>query len=226
MLCCFVNCSRFARRTIAYSASPGQRIFDSSERPPYHARAMANPLLDHARPGDLADHGQAIEMEAKVQDFKRLLEIIEADLAALPAQLMPAQWRIEPVGIKLRFSWADDHRDIPALTGRVTANIASLCQRCLEPCEVAIETELNMVLLQQRQASKAAEHGFSDFEVWELDEDTIQPLDIVEEALIMALPLSPVHPSRDLCGPLADNVVQERSDIVRPFADLKSQMGK
>ena len=197
---------------------------------------MANPLLDHALPRDLADHGQTFETKGQIKYFKRLLEIVAADLAAVPAQLLPAQWRREPVGIKLEFSWADSHREIVLLTGHVTARIVALCQRCLEPCEIAIETELNMVLLQELQASKAAEAGFSDFEVWELDEDTIRPLDIVEEALIMSLPLSPVHSSRDLCGPLADNVVQdnvvqdnvvqEKSDTVRPFADLKSQMGK
>ena len=187
---------------------------------------MANPLLDHALPEDLADLGQAFEIEGQIQDFKRLLEIVAADLAEVPAQLVPAQWRTEPVGIKLEFSWADSRREIPLLTGHVTASIAALCQRCLEPFEMAIETELNMVLLQELQASKAAESGVSDFEVWELDEDTIRPLDIVEEALIMALPLSPVHTSRDLCGPLADNAEQKKSDTVRPFADLKSQMGK
>ena len=47
---------------------------------------MANPLLDHASPGDLADRGQTFETEGKIQDFKRLLEIVEADLAEVPAQ--------------------------------------------------------------------------------------------------------------------------------------------
>ena len=187
---------------------------------------MANPLLDHALPGDLADHRQAFEFEGKIQDFKQLLEIIAADMAEVPAQLVPAQWRSEPVGIKLEFSWADGHRKIPLLTGHLTASIAALCQRCLEPCAIAIETELKMLLLQELQTAKAAKAGFSDFEVWELNEDTIRPLDLVEEALIMALPLSPVHTSRDMCGLLADNVVQDKSDTVRPFADLKSQMGK
>ena len=83
-----------------------------------------------------------------------------------------------------------------------------------------------MALLRESSQLKTAESGFSGFEVWELAEDAVRPLDIVEEALIMALPLSPLHKSRDLCGPLADNVVQEKTGTVRPFADLKSQMGK
>lgn len=203
-----------------------QQTFDSGERPPYHARAMANPLLDRVSPEDLAGCGQVIETEEKIQNLTRLLEIIEADLAAVPAQLVPAQWRTAPVGIKLEFSWADGSKEIPALKGRVAAAIAAVCQRCLEPCEIAVETDLNMLLLRQLPQSNEVETGLPDGEVWELAEDTIRPLDIVEEALIMALPLSPVHSSQDLCGPLADNVASEKSDTVRPFADLKSQMGK
>jgi uncharacterized metal-binding protein YceD (DUF177 family) len=213
-------------RASAISTGETKRTFDSSECPPYHARAMANPLLDHASPGDLADFEQAFDTEGEIQDFKRLLEIIEADLAEVPAQLVPAQWRTAPVGIKLEFSWADGNREIPALTGQIKASIAALCQRCLEPCEIEVETELNVALLQESSPLKTAENGFTDFEVWELEEDAIRPLDIVEEALIMALPLSPLHRSRDLCGPLADNVEQKETGTVRPFADLKSQMGK
>jgi uncharacterized metal-binding protein YceD (DUF177 family) len=203
-----------------------QRNFDSSERPPYHARAMANPLLDHAPPGHLADRGQVIETEEQIQNFTRLVEIVEADLQAVPAQLLPARWRNAPVGIKLEFSWAEGHKKIPALTGRITAGIVAVCQRCLEPCEVHIATDLNMVLLGELQQADAAESGFSELEVWELEEESIRPLDIVEEALIMALPLSPLHSSRDQCGSLAHGVMQETPDTVRPFADLKSQMGK
>ena len=61
---------------------------------------------------------------------------------------------------------------------------------------------------------------------WEVDGDTIRPVDIVEEALIMALPLSVMHPSRELCGPLADNVSGEARNTARPFGDLRSLMDK
>lgn len=187
---------------------------------------MANPLLDHAPPGYLADRGQVIETEEQIQNLMRLVEIVEADLSAVPAQLLQAQWRNAPVGIKLEFSWVEGHEKIPALTGRITARIAAVCQRCLEPCEVHVETDLNMVLLDELQQASALASGFSGFEVWELEEESIRPLDIVEEALIMALPLSPLHSSRDQCGSLAGGVIQETPDAVRPFADLKSQMGK
>ena len=47
---------------------------------PYHAPAMANPLLDRALPEELADRRQVFELKGKIEDFPRLVEIVEADL--------------------------------------------------------------------------------------------------------------------------------------------------
>ena len=79
-----------------------------------------------------------------------------------------------------------------------------------------------MLLLKSADATALQD----EFEIWEVGGDEIRPLDIVEEALIMALPLSAVHQSRDLCGPLADNVTDENKETVTPFADLRSRMNK
>ena len=65
-----------------------------------------------------------------------------------------------------------------------------------------------------------------EYEIWEVEGDTIRPIDIVEEALIMAMPLSAVHPASEMCGPLAENVADDNRKTVRPFADLRSQMNK
>jgi uncharacterized metal-binding protein YceD (DUF177 family) len=79
-----------------------------------------------------------------------------------------------------------------------------------------------MLLLQSADATTTQD----DYEIWEVEGDAVRPLDIVEEALIMAMPLSAVHPSGELCGPLANTVTEEDKKTVRPFADLRSQMNK
>lgn len=66
----------------------------------------------------------------------------------------------------------------------------------------------------------------ADIEIWELEDETVRPVDIVEESLVMALPLAPMHESLELCGPLVKNLAEDEPDVVRPFADLKSQMEK
>jgi hypothetical protein len=183
---------------------------------------MANPLLDHALPEELAERGQVFEFKGEIKDFRRLIEIIQADLDAVSGRLQPREWRTAPVDIRLGFNWADARQEIPVLEGEISTDIAAVCQRCLEPFDLPLKTTLKMLLLKADDAK--SQQG--EFEIWEVEGDTIRPLDIIEEALIMALPLSVVHQSRDECGPLADNVTDEKIETVRPFSDLRAQMNK
>lgn len=181
---------------------------------------MANPMLDHGSPEELADRGQLFEFKGKVQDFGRLVEIIEADLAEVPKDEWPANWRDAPVEIKLAFSWADDRKKVPAATGTVRARIAALCQRCLEAFELSLETEIDLVFLR----SQDDEGG--EVDVWEVVEKTICPMDIVEESMVMALPFSAMHEPIELCGPLIAKSRDESVEVSHPFADLRAQMDK
>ena len=183
---------------------------------------MSNPLLDHALPEELAERGQAFEFKGEIKDFGRLTEIIEADLESVAERLQPREWRTAPVDIRLGFTWADARQEIPALEGEISTDIVAVCQRCLEPFDLPLKTTLRMLLLKAENAK--SEQG--EYEIWEVEGDTIRPLDIVEEALIMALPLSVMHPSRDECGPLAASVADEKIETVRPFEDLRARMNK
>ena len=183
---------------------------------------MANPLRDRALPEELADRGQAFELKGKVDDFLRLVEIVEQDLGSVAAEKYPQAWRAAPVNIRLGFTWADDRREIPALEGEISTDIAAVCQRCLEPFDLSLKTTLKMLLLKSANATTTLD----EYEIWEVEGDAVRPLDIVEEALIMAMPLSAVHPSWELCGPLAKTVAEEDQKTVRPFADLRSKMNK
>jgi uncharacterized metal-binding protein YceD (DUF177 family) len=109
------------------------------------------------------------------------------------------------------------------LEGTVQASIDAVCQRCLEPCRVALAQAMRLLLLKGETAGP----GDSAFEVWELEEETLCPLDIVQELLIMALPMAAMHTSIETCGPLAVQVgTIPGEDTARPFADLKLRIEK
>ena len=189
---------------------------------PYDARAMANPLTDRAPPSQLAASGQVIETQGKLSIFPRLKDAVAADMASLAADAAPKKWRHAPIDIRLAFGWADARREIPALEGQISARIDAVCQRCLEPFELSLNAQLKLLLLEPQGEVTA----FEEYEIWETAENTVRPLDIVDEALIMAMPLSPAHEDSTMCGPLAEILPAEESKMVRPFADLKSQMSK
>ena len=183
---------------------------------------MTNPMLQRGSPREWANRSQVFETTGKIDDFSRLVEIIEADLRPLKTGDRPQKWRQAPVDIRLRFAWVEELPGIPLLEGRVSTTVAAVCQRCLEPFEMAVATDLKL-LLPETSESTAAQDGY---EVWEFDEREVRPLDIVEEALIMAMPLSALHESSDECGVLATASRPDNDDTVRPFAELKSLMAR
>ena len=146
-----------------------------------------------------------------------------ADLETLAAADRPTHWREAPVTVSLRFGFADMAGTVPAVIGTVSVTLDVVCQRCLEPFQLPLELRLQHVLLPAGEPAP----GVDDHEVWELTGDEFRPQELVEEALIMALPLSAAHAEATLCGPLAQFVADERRsrrETVRPFADLREKL--
>jgi len=180
---------------------------------------MGNPLQDRRTPQDFAASGQVIEISEKIGNFERLAEIVEADLGALEPDRLPRDWRESPVDGQLSFGFTGAQGGVPALEGQVVATIHAVCQRCLEPFRLPLAVKLRLLFGAEQSA------GDGGYEVWELKEDKLCPADVVEEALIMAMPFSARHDFDTHCVK-ADAVEDRAEKTVRPFADLKSQMGK
>jgi uncharacterized protein len=182
---------------------------------------MPNPLLDRSSPAELAERGQVVETEVELQTFARLTEVLAADLSSLSASEMPREWRQAPVAIRLGFSWADNNRQVPAAEGRVVARVPAVCQRCLGPMELILDEELKLLLAGPEEAARAT-GATDDRDVWEIDEASIRPLDILEEALIMALPLAAMHGPGEGCDAAEGAAPAETAETHRPFAGLRS----
>lgn len=189
---------------------------------------MGNPLRDRRTAAELAADGQAIEIADKIISFEGLAGIVEADLAALDPDKMPSGWRESAVLGELQFGFLDEKKRIPMVSGGVTAAVAAVCQRCLEPFQLQLEIEPKLLLLEMEQS---ADDGYPDYEVWELDEQTLRPQDIVAELLIMAMPFAAMHDNiADCKALLSADSSDDPSDgdgtekLVKPFAALRSQM--
>lgn len=183
---------------------------------------MGNPLLDRASPRELAERGQVIEKKEQTELFPRLTAAVDADLRSLLAAQRPPRWRQAPVAIRLAFAWADDRRELPAVSGEIVASVPAVCQRCLEPMILSLEQPLKLLLTGPDMPAASRE----GYETWEIDGPLVRPLDVVDESLLMAMPLAPVHGDIADCGQLAARLAPGGSDAVRPFADLRARMRK
>jgi len=184
---------------------------------------MANPLRDRRTAADWAAAGQVIEITEKLSSFEQLASIVEADLAALEPAKRPSRWRESRVVGSLEFGFADAPRVLPRVRCKVSARLDAVCQRCLEPFGLAVETEADLLLLGIEETAQ----GYEDHEVWELEDDVLRPLDIVEELLVMALPFSAMHVDLESCTALtagADNNPDDNEERTTPFAALRTQM--
>jgi uncharacterized metal-binding protein YceD (DUF177 family) len=179
---------------------------------------MGNPLRDRRTASDLASSGQVIEFTEKLGDFKRLAGIVRADLDRLDPDTLPRNWRDATVTGRLSFGFADAQERLAALEGRVAATIDAVCQRCLAPMQLPLVVELKLVFAPGASAMEGR-----GYEVWELDEADLRPVDLVEETLIMALPLVATHGGEESCDG-APATAGDAAETVRPFASLKERM--
>jgi len=92
------------------------------------------------------------------------------------------------VAVELLFG-KDEHGN-RLVTGGWSTRLCLVCQRCLEPMEIALSRELRLEFVQATQ-----EWGMSlDFEpIQVFESDTVSLLEMVEDELILALPMAPVH---------------------------------
>jgi len=180
---------------------------------------MGNPLRVRRPIAELAAKGQVIEIAEKLGDFERLAGIVEADLATLDPDKIPRDWRDSAVSGRLEFGFADARQQVPSLVGDVAVTVDAVCQRCLEPFRLPLAIELRLLPTTTEQGVSAG----AEFELWELDDDRVCPAEIVEEALIMAMPLSAMHDTAEACREF-EPAGGEVERTARPFAALKDRM--
>ncbi|MGH8657258.1 MAG: YceD family protein [Gammaproteobacteria bacterium] len=99
------------------------------------------------------------------------------------------------VTIDLQFG-KDEHGN-RMVTGGWLTRLWLICQRCLEPMEIPLSRERRLEFVQGTQ-----EWGTSlDFEPMQvLESEAVSLLEMVEDELILALPMAPVHAIGDCRG--------------------------
>ncbi len=178
---------------------------------------MAKLLTALEAPSRLASSGQAVEISDEISCFPRLSEALEAELERLDPAQRPANWQTEAVRGEARFDFVDpESRDVVAQIVARTV-VPQVCQRCLAAFEWPLEADAKLLL-----ASGTDLREREGFETWEIEDDLLKPIELVDELLVMALPFAAKH-ADDECA-VAAEAESKTKDTVRPFADLKAQL--
>lgn len=93
------------------------------------------------------------------------------------------------VDVELRFD--KDEEGIRTISGSLATEVAMQCQRCLQPVRLNIEAAINLGIVFSEEAAENLP-GYYDPVQLESNELALWPL--VEEELILSLPISVSHP--------------------------------
>ncbi len=130
-------------------------------------------------PRKFARQGIQFEGTLALNQFSRLVESLADDQGE--------------VKVSLQFHMSENHRVI--VEGQVKANLKMICQRCLDLAELTVCSELNLMGVRTDEQAKALPVGY---EPLFLEDEPMELLPLLEEELLLSLPLVPFHPP-ELC---------------------------
>lgn len=144
---------------------------------------MSAPLPNRIDALRLADRAEGVEGLIALGRAGRLAEVTAGQDASA--------W------VSLRFS--RDAAGVAGLRGGIVAELWPQCQRCLEPYALRAEVRIELALVESDAEAKRLMDTGRDSLV--LSDGWIDLLELVEDELLLALPLIPMHPSADQCSP-------------------------
>lgn len=128
--------------------------------------------------------------EIELKRFNRLADMLESDAGAVTAAL---QFRKDPGG------WLIAELE-------VEATVHLLCQRCLTPLAHRVRERIEMALL---ESAALEQHVPDRYEPVVLEEDRIMPAILIEDELIISLPIVPRHERPEECDTPSAGIVRD-----------------
>ncbi len=159
---------------------------------------MRNQLPEHIDPWSLT--GQSLCGAVALTGMTRLRELVHA---------MHGKATVD-----LRFG--RDEQALHTIEGAVEAVVELICQRCMQPYRCTLKTRPRLGLLLSEHQAQSLPADYDPLIVV----DGLDLTELVEDELILALPLIPRHPDGVCVLPLLGSAPAAESDTRRPFADL------
>ena len=161
--------------------------FDVRNPLTYDARPMSGSLHAWYSLRDLeslANREVTLSGELDLGKLTRLRSLLHSDVGSVRATLHFRQRRGGWLALGLDYQ----------------AAVHLVCQRCLEPFRHELADHVDVVVADGASMPAAAPEGF---ELFELDEGRLQPAQLIEDEVIVAIPLVPKHARVEDCGSLA-----------------------
>lgn len=157
-------------------------------------------------PRKFAQHGVQVAGAIPADGLQRLAGVAQA---------------VQAVAVDLQFAVAETKHRV--VTGRFDGHVVMQCQRCLESVELHLGGEVSLAMVWSEDDARALP---SEYEPWVVAQEQADLYEIIEEELLLALPLVPTHDYDCMDrSALAPKVVVEPGKHNNPFQVLARLKG-
>ena len=168
---------------------------------------MVKPLPDRFNPDLMARDGTRHEATLPVARFERLAAVLASDAGE--------------VHVAATFSRLEDQLRV---SGRVRADYRTRCQRCLEPMSLPVDETFELTFVASETAAQALDDELDPVVLDDTGRITI--VGLLEDELILHVPLITRHPAGEGCAPLeasfgGEAIEAAEAERPRPFDALK-----
>ena len=137
----------------------------------------------------LADREVTLSGELDIDELTRLKSLLHSGVGSVRATLRFRQRGDGWFAVELDYE----------------GSMQLVCQRCLEPFRHELAERVNVVVADSESSALTAPAGYEPFE---LEEGRLQPAQLIEDELIVAIPLVPKHARVEDCGSLARRLAE------------------
>jgi len=181
---------------------------------------MLSECVDSAQLNELARKGASMVLHVPVSKLARVLACTYqagvgealAELAGLTELVADVQFDIGP-------------EDFPRVGLSIAGQLSLTCQRCFGPVQWPVRIESRLSVL---DSDEQTELIASPFDSALISANGLDLADVLEDEILAALPMAPVHENEPQCQPAGgdDNNSEIDGELMqRPFADLVSLIG-
>lgn len=125
-------------------------------------------------PRKFAQHGVSLEGVIPVSELPRILDATEDSGSE--------------VQVKLEFTISEERKKV--VIGSANADLALVCQRCLEQVTVPVESNISLAIVWDEEAARALPERFDP---WITGEGMADLYEMIEEELLLSLPAVAYH---------------------------------
>ena len=169
----------------------------------------------------LINHPYQLVFDCSVSLFDKLTDSITKDHKFAIKPLEINRWVNESVKVDLEIKSINLGSPMNIVSGRIETKLFFTCQNCLNIFQNEIDIPVNIALC----ADQNAYQGNKDYEPWEIEGCGVKIIDLIEELLLISIPLYVKHDDDEDC--VIPKKPQTSNDLTTfPFANLKNQLNK